>query len=218
MIYVMPPEIDPGWYLLLCKNLFETNGFFGVFPWALPRTDYDSGLSDLVYEPGVIHAGEIIDRRVEIDVLIIVVAYDLFERIYAGERNTGIKNVRVSQQKVYGMVGAHAVACQSDFAVALAMIAYEGCNFIDDILVVGFMSEDVVAHVPIFAKYRLIVETVDTEDLQATLFDMFPDYVKHAEIFKFMKSAAGTRKDQQRPAIVAVNLQTHFVPDIVTVP
>ena len=68
MIHVVAPEIDPGGDVLIQEDMLQAAGIFLglVFPGALAHTNDDAALAVPVQKPGVVHAGQVVHRGVEI--------------------------------------------------------------------------------------------------------------------------------------------------------
>lgn len=98
----------------------------------------------------------------------------------------------------------------ADLAVALAMIADEGCYFVDDITVIGFVAVDVVAHVAVFAQDRFVVDTADTENLQGGPAQHAHARCRACQSLRIHEKCHRRRGKPAVRAIVPVDFEAHF--------
>jgi len=87
VIDVMSPEIAPSGDAFLFEDGFELGGVGDhfVFPGALTAAGDNAGLAVFVEEPGIVAVGEEVERGVEIDVFVHVVADEEAAAVCAAE-------------------------------------------------------------------------------------------------------------------------------------
>ncbi len=98
--------------------------------------------------PGIIHVGKIYQRRVEIDIVIHVIADEMIEPEQSAEGDDRIENIRVTKEEICSMIGAHTHASRHEFLIRIsAMLAHEGNDFPHDITIVILMAARPVGRV-----------------------------------------------------------------------
>jgi hypothetical protein len=92
------------------------------------------------------------------------------------------------------------------------LLTDEGQDLLHQVLLVLHVASDApswrdVAVVPAFG-----VDRVDTEELQAAVFELVVDDVDHAAIFKLEEASAGAGKNEDRKACVSEDEEFHVAP------
>lgn len=191
MVDVVPPEIAPSGDLLLSEDFVEGVGVVDhfVFPSALTAAGDDLSLTVSVEVPGVVAVGKIEQRRIEIDVIVDVIADEVDEPVTAAKSDDGVADVGVAKIEVHGVVGAETTPGSEDIASS-GHIVDEGNDFIADIRVVGVVPMGSVGGRNGFIHPRFIVDGSDGKEHDSASFDVIGDATDHAEIFVFVIAAA----------------------------
>ncbi len=76
MIDIVSPHIDPMGDTFIIQYALERIriGEHGILPGALSNTNDDIALAVLIQEPGVIQPGQVLQRRVKVNVIVHIIA------------------------------------------------------------------------------------------------------------------------------------------------
>src|SRR5437667_4960207 len=123
------------------------------------------------------------------------------------------------EKSVGRVIGAERCAqCGNPDAWRLALGIDERENFVSDIGVVLRLHPAPVKGVRSLVCERIALHAVDAEDADAPLVDVRTKRANHALTFHLPFVAAAGREGEDRPAVIAVNGDTHVPIETVRVP
>src|SRR5688572_10781676 len=108
----------------------------------------------------------------------------------AAESNDGVENIWVAEEKVCGVIRAHADAGGHEFLIGVpAMLAHEWDDFLHDITVIVQVAAGAVGGMRAKVRPGLAVEAVHGKQFDLTRFDKPRESICHAPVFEVMKAS-----------------------------
>src|SRR5258708_4344832 len=142
--------------------------------------------------------------------------------VVAGEEAGGVEgathgehrgeDVGVAQGDVECVIAAEAGAEGGELR-GLILMTDEGKDFLHQVLLVLHVAGDGPTWGDGAVVPALGVHRVDTEELQAAVFELVVDDVDHAAVFKLVEAAAGAGKDEYGKSCVTENEELHVAPE-----
>jgi len=193
VVDIFAPEVDPGGDVLEAQRFFDFAGVFDAdfFPVALAGGDDDVAGTVFVEEPAVVQIPQIIDRRILVDVTVVVITEEITDIIKAAQGNDCIESIRMAQVEVQAVVAAHAAAGRNHRSLITGLILDVRNKFVDDITVITFVHVGAVVRAFPFAQPGFVVDAVRCVKLHQTLIDEPLAGFNHAEVRVFVVAAAG---------------------------
>ena len=212
MVDVFTPEIDPGGDALEAQRFFYFARVFDAdfFPVTLAGGDNDVAGTIFVQEPAVVQIPQVVDRRIFIDVAVVVIPKEITHVIQTAQCNDGIKSIRMAQVKVQAVVAAHAAAGRNHRSLITGLILDVRHQFLDDVAVIAFVHVGAVVRTFPFAQPGFVVDAVRRIKLHQALVDEPLAGFDHAEVRIFVVTAAGRWEDDDRFPGMSIAIETHF--------
>ena len=110
VVDVLAPDVNPVRDILLLKDPLECERISEhvILPGALAHGDDDAALAVLIEIPGILQVSKIGQGRIEIDIVIHIIADEHIESIQAAESDDSIEEIGMAEEKIRGMIRAHA--------------------------------------------------------------------------------------------------------------
>ena len=169
--------------------------------------------------PGITLVGHIVDRVIEVEIVVVHSVHGIPQIIDARERVAALHVVGMFEERVGRVIGAKRCAQGGDpDARRLALGIDERKNFVRHIGVVLRLHPAPMKRVRSLVCERIALHAVDAEDSDSALVDVRAESANHALPFllPFVAHAGGEGEDG--PAVIAVNSDAHVPTDTVRVP
>src|ERR1044071_1626785 len=192
-------------------------------PAVLPRTtaghEPDVATRVLMEQPGVTHVSHIVDRVIEIEVIVIHAVHRIPQVVNARERVAALHVIGMLEQSVARMIGAErgAESGHPD-ARRLALRVDERENFVSYIGVVLRLHPAPVEGMRALVIERIALHAVDAEDSDASRVDVRAECANHTLTFLLPLVAHASGEGEDGRTVVAVNCDAHVPVETVRVP
>ena len=201
------------------QDLRQAVGFAAVLERAGAGRDVDVAGRQLPEHPRVVHVGEIVDRVVEVEVIVVGAVHEALHVVDPGEREAALDHVGILEQGVGRMIRAERRPHRPDRRVGrLAVDAHERDDLVADVLVVLPLHPAAVQRVGAAVGERVAVVEVDAEALHRAGVDQLADRADQPLPLVFFFVAAAGRKHDQRRAPVPEDGDAELPSDPVRVP
>jgi len=192
-------------------------------PAVLPRTtaghESDVATGVMMEEPGVTLVGHIVDRVIEVEVVVIHSVHGVPHVVDARERVAALHVVGMLEERVGRLIGTERCAERGDpYAWRLALGVDERQNLLCHIGVVLRLHPAPMEGMCAFVCERIALHAIDAEDSDSPLLDVRAEGANHALAFHLPFIAATRREGEDGPAVIAVNGDAHVAIETVRVP
>ena len=193
MVDISAPEIDPGGDVLEAQRFFDFLRVFDAdfFPVALAGRDNDVAGTVFVHEPTVVQIPKVVDRRILIDVAIMVISKEVADIVKSAQRDDAVEDIRMAQVKVQAVVAAHAAAGRNHRSLMVRLMLDVRHQFLDDVAVIAFVHVGAVVRTFPFAQPGFVVDAVRRIKLHQALVDEPLASFNHAEVRVFVVASPG---------------------------
>ena len=124
----------------------------------------------LVEKPGVVLVGHIVDRVIEVEVVVVHPVHGIAQVVNAGERVAALHVVGMLEEGVGGVISAERCAVGGDRdAGRLALGVDEGEDFAGDVVVVLRLEPAAMERVRALVIERIALDAVDAENPDSSL-------------------------------------------------
>ena len=169
--------------------------------------------------PGVTLVSHIVDRIIEVEVVVVHSVHGIAQIVHARQRVAAFHVVGMLEERVGGVIRTERCAQRGDpDARRLALRIDERENFVRHIGVVLRLHPAPVEGMRAFVRERIALYAVDAEDADAPLVDVRAERADHALTFHLPFVAHARRKGEDGPAVIAVNGDTHIAIETVRIP
>src|SRR5260370_6422860 len=188
-------------------------------PTVLPRTGTSAEMNvatrDLLIEPGIAGVREIIDRIVEIKIVVVHAIHEIPQVVDAGHREAALDHLRVLEQAVRGVIRPKRSAHRRDRnALRLTIIPDKGHDFFPQVGIKNRLDIAAVKRVRSLVVKTLPIDRIYAEKLDSPCIDEIRERADHALAFELPLVARAGRKTKQRRAPMPVDhdAQLHSKP------
>jgi hypothetical protein len=199
------PVVDGVTNALAGEDFGEAIGGAAVLPLARTGDEVNVASGELAVIPGIGEIGEIVDGIVEIKILVVEAVHEIAQIVDAGHGEAAFEHIRMTKERVGGVIGAEGSAHGGDGDVGLAIIPDEGDDFLGKIGIENGLDVTAMKRVGRFVVEAEAVDGIDGVELDAAGIDEFGESADHALAFEFPLVARASRKPEDGRAIVAVN-------------
>ena len=169
--------------------------------------------------PGVTLVSHIVDRVIEVEVVVVHPVHGIPHVVDARERVTALHVVGMLEECVSGVIGTERCAQRGDpDARRLALGVDERENLVRHIGVVLRLHPAAMEGVRSLVAERIALDSIDAEDPDAPRFNVGREGANHALAFLLVLVAAAGREGEDRRAVVSVNVDAHVPIETVRVP
>jgi hypothetical protein len=201
------------------EHLRHSVGRSAVFPRTTAGREVDVAARVLVKKPGITLVGHIVDRIIEVEVVVVHPVHGVAHVVDARERVTALHVVGMFEEGVGRVIGTERSAERGDRdAGRLAHGVDEGEDFVRHIGVVLRLHPAAMEGVRSLVGERIALHAVDGKESNAPLLDVGAERSDHALTFLLMLVAHAGGEGENRHAVVAVNGDTHVPVETVRVP
>ena len=189
----------------------------------LPRTtaghEPDIATCVLMEIPRVTLIGDVVDRVIEVEVVVVHPIHGIPHVVDAGERVAALHVVGMFEERVGRVIGTERCAQRGNSdAGCLALRVDERKNFVRHIGVVLRLHPAPMERVRAFVCERIALHAIDAEDSDSPLLDVRGEGANHALAFHFPFVATAGREGEDGPAVISVNGNTHVSIETVRIP
>jgi len=189
-------------------------------PAVLPRTaaghQVDIATRVMMEIPGVTLVGHIVDRVVEVEVVVVHAVHGVSHIVDARERVATLHVIGMFQESVGRVISAERCAQRGNpDAWRLALGIDERENFVRHIGIVLRLHPTSMEGMRALVIKRIALHAVDAEDSNSALLDVGAERANHALTFHLRFVAAAGREGEDGSAVIAVNRNAHFAIDAV---
>jgi hypothetical protein len=201
------------------ENLRHSVGRPAVLPWTAAGHESDVASRVLMEKPWVILVSHIVDRVIEVKIVVVHPVHRVPHVVDARERVTALHVVGMLEESVGRVIGTERCAQRGDPDTRrLALGVDKRKNFVSHIGVVLRLHPAPVERVRSLICERIALHAVDAEDSDAPLFQVRAESANHALAFHFPLVAAARREGEDGCAVIAVNGDAHVAIETVRVP
>jgi hypothetical protein len=201
------------------EDLRHSVGRPAVLPWATAGHEADVATRVLMEKPGVTLVSHIVDRVIEVEVVVIHAVHGVPHVVDARERVAALHVVGMLEEGVGRVIGAERCAERGNRdARRLALGVDERENLVRHIGVVLRLHPAPVEGVRSLILERIAVHAVDAEDSDSPLFEVGAEGTDHALTFLFPLVPAARREREDGRAVISVNSDAHVPIETVRVP
>ena len=187
-----------------------------VFPRATAGREVDVATPVLVEKPGVILVGHIVDRVIEVEVVVVHPVHGIAHVVNAGERVAALHVVGMLEEGVGRVIGTERCAVGGDRdAGRLAHGVDEGEDFVRHIGVVLRLHPAAMERVRSLVCERIALHAVDAEDSDSPLVEVRAEGADHALTFLLLLVAHAGGEGEDGHAVMAVNGDAHVAVETV---
>jgi hypothetical protein len=201
------------------QDLGHSVGRAAVLPRATTGHKPDVATRVLLEIPGVTQIGHIVDRVIEIEVVVIHPVHRISQIVNARERVAALHVVGMLEERVGRVIGTERCAQRGDpdpWRLTLGVDERE--NFVRHIGVVLRLHPASMERVRALVSERIAVHAVDAEDSDSPLLEVGAESANHALTFLLPLVAAARREGEDGRAVIAVNSDAHIPIETVRVP
>ncbi len=175
-----------------------------------------SQLPVLVEKPGIVLVGHIVDRIIEVEVVVVHPVHRVAHVVNAGQRVAALHVVGMLEEGVGRVIGAERCAVGGDRdARRLAHGVDEWEDFAGHVVVVLRLKPAAMEGVRSFVAERIALHAVDAEDSDSPLVQIRAESANHALTFLLMLVAATGREGKDGHAVMSVNIDAHVAAETV---
>jgi hypothetical protein len=201
------------------QDLRHSVGRPAVLPRATAGHEPDVTTRVLVKKPRITLVGHIVDRVIEVEVVIIHPVHGIPHIVDARERVAAFHVVGMLEESVSRVIGTERCAKRGNpNARRLALGVDEREDLARHIVVVLRLHPAAVERVRSLVRKRIALHAVDAEDADSPLVDVRSEGANHALTFHLPFVAAARREGEDGRAVIAINRDTHVPVETVRVP
>ena len=152
---------------------------------------------------------QIEQRRIEIHIIVDVIADKIAELITPAEGNDGIKYIRMTQGEIHGVITAKTASRSKNISTS-RMRLHKWHDFLNDIRIIRIMPVGPLTRRHRRVHPRFIVHTAHGEQHHAPFIDKVLNTSDHAKIFIFIIRTARRRKDNDGLAGMSIDIEFHI--------
>ena len=205
------PVVQMMRYSAALEHLRHSVGRAAVFPWAATGREVDVATPVLVEKPGIVLVGHIVDRIIEVEVVVVHPVHRVAHVVNAGERVAALHMVGMLEKGVGRVIGAERCAVGGDRnARRLAHGVDEWEDFAGHVVVVLRLQPAAVKRMRAFVAERIALHAVDAEDSDSPRVQIRAESANHALTFLLMLVAATGGEGEDGRAVIAVNGDAHI--------
>src|SRR4030095_9527292 len=188
------------------EYLRHSIGRAAVLPRAAASHEPDVASRVLVEKPRVTHVSHIVDRVIEIEVIVVHPVHRIPQVVDAGERVAALHVIGMLEESVGRVIGTERCAQSGDpDAGRLALGIDERENLVCNIGIVLGLHPAPMEWVRSLVIKRIALHAVDAENSDAPLLDVRAKGADHALTFLLELVAHAGREGENGPAVVSVN-------------
>src|SRR6266481_2036120 len=201
-----PPVVERMADALAGENLGEPVGRAAVLPLARSRADVNVASRKLAEEPRIAQIRKIIDRIVEVEIVIVHSVHEILHVINAGHGEAALDGVGVLEEGVSGVIRAERCAHggNSD-ALGLAIVPDEWNDFLAQVGIKHRLDVAAMKRVRALVVKAEAIDGIDGEQLHFSVVDEIRERSDHALAFELPFIARAGGKTEKRRAPVAEN-------------
>lgn len=173
---------------------FEVGLFAGV---VLADGQHDVGATYRIQSSAIIQIAQIIDRAVEVDILVVEAIHKALDAVCSAEGDEFAEGPRILEDQVGGVVGTKARPTRHD-EVGFSTVADERYDFVDDVALVLFVALHAREGVDAFVVEAFGIHGVNADDLVLTAFQLRLESFNHLEVFPLKEAAQAAGKNEKR--------------------
>ena len=187
-----------------------------VFPWATAGREVDVATPVLVEKPRIVLVGHIVDRIIEVEVVVVHPVHRVADVVNAGERVAALHVVGMLEEGVGRVIGAERCAVGGDRdARRLAHGVDEWEDFAGHVVIVLRLQPAAVKRMRAFVAERITLHAVDAEDSDSPRVQIRAESANHALTFLLMLVAATGGEGKDGHAVMPVNIDAHVAAETV---
>ena len=184
-----------------------------------PGREVDVAARQVAERPGIVDVGHVVDRVVEVEVVVVGAVHEALHVVDAREREAALHDVGVFEEGIGRMIRPERRAHRPDRRIRrLAVRARERDHLVADVLVVLPLHPAPVQRVRAAVGERIAVVDVDAERLDRAGVDELGDRGDQPLPFVFLFVAAAGREHDHRRAPVAEHHHAELAADPFRVP
>jgi hypothetical protein len=181
-----------------------------VLPWTTAGHEPDVATRIMVEMPGVTLVGHVVDRVVEVEVIVIHAVHGVPQVVDARERVAALHMVGMFEESVGRVIGTERCAQRRNpDARRLALGVDERDNLVCHIGVVLRLHPAPMKRMRSLVIKRVALNSVYAENPDSPLLQVRAEGANHALTFHLPFVAAARRKRQDGPTVIAVNGDAH---------
>lgn len=216
--HVLAPQIQPVFDAFAVQDVGEIDGGAGVFVIALAGGNNDFALAHFVQHIFIIPAGQIVRRRVEIDVVVEIPFSVIAQIVNPAHGNSAGENIRAAEKAVGGVQRPHGSAGSDDRNQPFAVVMNERNHLLHHVLVECLVPHPFVVGIHVAIQPAFAVHSIDGKDLAFAALDQRGEHVDHLEALQFQKIRRGGGKNEHRESVMAVHRDRHLLLQAVAPP
>src|SRR2546423_2668728 len=185
-------------------------GWAAVVPWAAAGAEADVAARILLEKPGIVLVGHVIDRVIEVEVVVVHPVHGIAHVVNAGERIATLHVVGMLEESVGGVISPERCAQRGDpDAGRLALRIDERKDFVRDVGIVLRLHPTAMERMRAFVAERSALHAVDAEDADPPLVDVWTEGADHALAFLLVLVTHAGGESEDGRAVAAVNRDAH---------
>lgn len=165
---------------------------------------------ELLVVPGIGKVGEVIDRIVEIEIVIVHAVHEILQIVDARHGETALEDVGMLEQRVGGVIRAKGSAHRGDGELRFAVVPDEGDDLLAKIRIENGLDIAAMERVRALIVEAEAVDGIDGEEFDAAGIDEIAKRTDHALTFELPLIAGAGWKTQEWWTPVAVNGNAEF--------
>src|SRR5438132_6644394 len=220
---LVPALRAPGVQMMSNAAVPEDFGHPVGRPAVLPRTaashEPDVTARVLMEKPGITLVSHVVDRVVEVEVVVVHPVHGIAQVVHAGERVAALHVVGMFEESIGRVIRTERCAERSDpdaWRLALGIDKRE--NLVRDIGVVLRLHPAPVERMRSLVTERIALHAVDAEDPDAALLDVWTKGANHALTFLLPFVAHAGGEGEGGRAVIAVNGDAHVATKPMRIP
>jgi len=204
------PVVEVMIYAASLEDFRHLVGRAAVFSGTAAGREVNVAGCELFANPGIMLIGHVIDRVIEIEVVVVHSVHGIAKVVDAGERVATLHMVGMFEESVGGVISAERCAVGSDRdAGRLALGFDERDDFAGDVVVVLRLHPTAMERMRAFVRERIALDAVDGEESDSSLLDVGAERSDHALAFLFMFVAHAGGESENGHAVIAVDINAH---------
>jgi len=192
------------------KNLGEAIGRGTVFPRAGAGDEVDIAGSKLFVIPGIGEIGEVVDRIVEIEIVVVHPIHEISEVVNARHGEAALEDVGMLKEDVGGVISAEGRAHRGNRDAGLAVVPDEGDDFLAQVGVENGLHVTAMEGMSALVVEAQAINGIDCEELDAARVNEIGEGANHALALEFPFIAGTGRKAHEWRSPMAVDDDTEF--------
>src|SRR5208337_881442 len=186
------------------QHFGQAIGGGAIFPGTGAGDEVDVAGVVLLEIPAIGEVGEVIDGIVEVEIVVVHPVHEIPEIVDTGHGKATLKDVRMLEERVGGVIRAEGCAHSGNGDARLAVIPDEGDDLFAEVRIENGLDVAAVKRVSAFVIKAEAVDGVDGIKLDAAGIDEFGERADHALTFEFPFVASTGGKTEERRTPMAV--------------